>query len=71
MELPPKALHALIDIKKELLSRTSEEPRPETPDFSNRWERLPHGDIFPQRSRLFDGAFQSGCRRRAFWAPVH
>jgi len=65
MELPPKALHALIDIKKELLSPREVE---EVPEKSQ--EKAAPPATFNQRHARPSSAYQRGCQRHNFWSPV-
>jgi hypothetical protein len=69
MELPPKALHALVDIKKELLSAESSDRFPEeTPRRENPSQK--EGRVSVRHARG-SNAFQRGCQRHSFWSPVH
>lgn len=69
MELPPKALHALIDIKKELLSRGVVEEIQAAPEKSRKSAAPPV--TFRQRRARSSGAYQRGCQSHKFWSPVH
>lgn len=67
--LPAKALHALIDIKKELLSpRVVEEVEPA--QTKGRDKGVP-ARTFSQRHARGSNAFQRGCQKHNFWTPVH
>lgn len=74
MELPPKAIFALIDIKKELLNAKADDCIPEeaprsqgTPKKESRMKPR----TFRGRHAKASNAFQRGCQHRAPWAPVH
>jgi hypothetical protein len=69
MELPPKALYALIDIKKELLSRVAVE-EVEPAQTKGRDKGVP-APTFRQRHARSSGAYQRGCQGHKFWTPVH
>jgi hypothetical protein len=69
MELPPKALYALIDIKKELLSRVAVEKVQAPPEKSR--EKAAAPVTFRQRHARSSGAYQRGCQGHKFWTPVH
>lgn len=67
--LPPKALHALIDIKKELLSDVPVEEVQAPPEKSR--EKAAAPVTFRQRRARSSGAYQRGCQSHKFWSPVH
>jgi hypothetical protein len=65
MQLPPRQLQALVDIKKDLLSREESVPLP-APAKEKKDTRTFKGHNVPQGN-----AYQRGCQRHAFWSPVH
>jgi len=67
--LPPKALHALVDIKKELLSHESQPTSNAVLQPKGEEHRRSKGNVL--RSRAKTTAFQRGCQRHEFWSPVH
>lgn len=67
--LPAKALHALIDIKKELLSAHEVEKVGPAPEQSR--EKAAPARTFYQRHARGSSAFQRGCQGHKFWTPVH
>jgi len=67
--LPPKALYALVDIKKELLSHAQHEEVQAMPEKSR--EKAASPATFQGRHARASNAFQRGCQRRASWTPVH
>jgi len=69
MQLSDRNLHALIDIKKELLSREVVEEVQAAPE--QRLEKPAPPATFRQRHARGSSSFQRGCQRHAFWSPVH
>jgi len=68
--LPPKALSALIDLKKELLSKDSTIDLAEVESEGSPVKTYAR----PSRKKLRPqvvNAFQRGCQRREFWSPIH
>jgi len=70
MELPAKAIYALVDIKKGLLSAKSSDCVPEeTPRSTRTSKEKSRVTTFRQRHARSSNAFQRGCQNRAFWSP--
>ncbi len=72
MTLPPRALTVLANMKAELLSREEREKAP----LEKKKEEEPSG-LRAEKPRVRTrrvarvSAFQRGCQRREWWAPVY
>jgi hypothetical protein len=83
MTLPPKALNALVDIKKNLLAATEikagadANPTVEAAQLvvpSPKTTRRGQKENPPQMRKVARGSntvFQRACRRREWWTPVY
>jgi hypothetical protein len=63
MTLPPRALQALVDIKKELLAR-------DEPKIILKVQEISY-NTFRQAHAKPPNAFQRACQRHEFYTPVY
>jgi len=68
MQLSPRALQALIDIRQDLLSREPVREDP-PPVLAPKEENRPR--TFVGRKAKRSNAFQRACQRHTFWSPVY
>lgn len=70
MQLTPKVLNALINIKKELLAQAPQiQPKIESEPI--KIEKKPVRRTPVRRARIKSQAFQTACRRRDWWSPIY
>ena len=72
MNLPPRALQVLLDLKKSLVcAAVSAVVEAKRVEQTTEWREEPATRTFAGRQAKRPNAFQRGCQRREWWSPVH